>query len=510
MIYLIIKLPISDDLIMESNNSSLKKKIINLGSFLLLLTIFPIWIIRGANPDWRLINIALFAITLLITCCIIYDKGGLKMIKSYSFPLLFFLVSIPWPLAKDLQLTQWLQQKVSSSIVDLLLLMEHQAKLEGTIIDVGVFGQIGVDQACSGINGLQASLVVSLFLGAYFGLPVFQRISIVFCGLVISLVMNLSRAFSMSFLKVKGRGELLDSPLFSIGSWTAPNLHDLAGWVETLGILILVFLIAKIFCIGSVHRPIANMVSSWKNLKFTPPLSISLTSILICTSSAVLAEFHFRKNESDLIDTKRLVLSLSDNEIVLKTLDIPNQVAAQLHFEEASSIQWQDRFRALPHPYGLEPIINPQEQYWQAFEANWESGGACTAVLSTHSPDSCIPLTGLTQISPRVGELPNLIPLKIEGQEVFFEIYEFSRNYRKLFVFRCFWPHKLNEGQPNLFPRGGYSFEGRIKSTLEGRRNVGGTMLALALANVDSSQTAISKLQALANRRLSFSSAKTQ
>ena len=183
---------------MESNNSSLKKKIINLGSFLLLLTIFPIWIIRGANPDWRLINIALFAITLTNYLFIIYDKGGLKMIKLYSFPLLFFRL-YPWPLAKDLQLTQWLQQKVSSSIVDLLLIMEHEATLEGTIIDVGVFGQIGVDQACSGINGLQASLVVSLFLGAYFGLPVFQRISIVFCGLVISLVMNLSRAFSMSF-----------------------------------------------------------------------------------------------------------------------------------------------------------------------------------------------------------------------------------------------------------------------------------------------------------------------
>ena len=150
MIYLIIKLPIPDDLIMESNNSSLKKKIIYLGSLLLLLTIFPIWIIRGANPDWRLINFALFAVTLLNTSYIIYDKGGLKMIKLYSFPLLFFLVSIPWPLAKDLQLTQWLQQKVSSSIVDLLLLMEHEATLEGTIIDVGVFGQIGVTRHVAG------------------------------------------------------------------------------------------------------------------------------------------------------------------------------------------------------------------------------------------------------------------------------------------------------------------------------------------------------------------------
>ena len=122
-----------------------------------------------------------------------------------------------------------------------------------------------------------------------------------------------------------------------------------------------------------------------------------------------------------MIDTKRLVLSLSDNEIVVKTLDIPSQVAAQLHFEKASSRQWQDSFRAIPHPYGLEPIINPQEQYWQAFEANWDSGGACTAVLSTHSPDSCIPLSGLTQISPSPGQKPPLIPVKIEDSKIIFE-----------------------------------------------------------------------------------------
>ena len=92
----------------------------------------------------------------------------------------------------------------------------------------------------------------------------------------------------------------------------------------------------------------------------------------------------------------------------------------------------------------------------------------------------------------------------MDDREILFEAYEFSRDYRKLYVFRCFWPKKLTPGQPNVFPRGGYSFDGRIESALDGRRNVGGTMLALALANVDSPQTAIAKLQALANRRLSF------
>ena len=194
---------------------------------------------------------------------------------------------------------------------------------------------------------------------------------------------------------------------------------------------------------------------------------------------------------------------MKDNEITISEEVIPQQIKAQLHFQTARSVQWQDRFRSLWNPFGYFEI-NPNNEYWQAFQAKWESGGACTAVLSTHSPDSCLPLTGLTQINPLPGEDPIIIPVIISDRTVLFESYEFSRNFRKLFVSRCFWPHKLTPGQPNLFPRGGYSFLGRIESVIEGRRNVGGTMLALALANAGSSQTAINKLQTLANQRLSF------
>ena len=131
------------------------------------------------------------------------------------FPFLFFLVAIPWPLKTDLQLTQWLQSKVSSIIVDILLLMEHQARLEGTVIGVGTFGKIGVDQACSGINGIQSSLVVTLFLGAYYSFGWLNRLFLILSGMLLALVLNLCRAFSLSFIKVKGKGHLLDESLFS-------------------------------------------------------------------------------------------------------------------------------------------------------------------------------------------------------------------------------------------------------------------------------------------------------
>ena len=55
---------------------------------------------------------------------------------------------------------------------------------EGTVIDVGVFGKIGVDQACSGINGLQSSLVVTLFLGAYYGFGWINRLFLILSGML--------------------------------------------------------------------------------------------------------------------------------------------------------------------------------------------------------------------------------------------------------------------------------------------------------------------------------------
>ena len=462
-----------------------------------------IWVIRGANTDWRLLNFVLFGIVFTLTLIPFYDQGGWRKIKHLLFPLLFFIVAIPWPLATDLQLTQWFQERVSSIIVDILLLIEHEASLEGTIIDVGVFGQIGIDQACSGINGLQASIVVTLFFGSYYRFRWLNRLALVLSGAIIAIGFNLLRAFSLSFIKVKGKGHLLDQHLFSLGNWQFPSLHDLAGWIETALIFITIFLLARSARGGLFLRILGNEPNNWTNLKSSPPLTFSLLIISSVVTSIVYSEYHFKGKEADLVNLPRLSLQMDDESIVSEEKLISKQIAAQLHYESAQSIQWQERLRTQINPLNQSRQINPNLEYWQAFEATWESGGACTSVLSTHSPDSCLPLTGLTQINPIPGQKPLNVMIKVGSHNISFEAYEFSRHRRKLFVFRCFWPYLQSPGQTNQFPRGGYNFEGRIKAAMEGRRNVGGTMLALAIANIDSQKTATLKLQQLADRRLS-------
>ena len=500
--YLLLKSP--SNKIMDDNTSFLQGKAWIFLGIPLMISLIPIWIITSANSDWRLINVVLFGIVFLLTIIPFYDHGGWVNIKYKIFPLLFFAVAIPWPLAADLQLTQWFQMRVSSIIVDILQLMEHEASLLGTVIDVGVFGQIGIDQACSGINGLQASFVVSLFFGAYYRFKILNRIILFISGGVIAIILNLLRAFSLSFIKVKGKGHLLEESLFSIATWEFPSVHDLVGWIETSIIFVLIFLLARSARGGLFLKVLGNEPNNWKNLSSFPYIIYSVLLILFTSISFGLSEYHFQSQEKEYVNMPKLELNLDKELIFKEEIKISNQIAAQLHFESAFSYQWQKETSSRFNPYTQKRSINPTKEYWQVFEANWDSGGACTAVLSTHSPESCLPLTGLTQINPPIGQKPILIPIKIEDHEVLFEAYEFSRNYRKLFVFRCFWPHKLAPGQPNLFPRGGYSFSGRIDSAIQGRRNVGGKMLALALANVDSAQIAISKLQVLAKRNMSF------
>ena len=476
--------------------------------FLLVLPL--IWLVRGANTDWRLLNFVLFGIVFTLTLIPFYDQGGWRKIKSLLFPLLFFVVAIPWPLATDLQLTQWFQERISTIIVDILLLLEHEASLQGTVIDVGVFGQIGIDQACSGINGLQASIVVTLFFGHYYRFRWINRVVLILSGAMIAIGFNLFRAFSLSYIKIKGKGHLLEDALFSIGSWDMPSLHDLAGWIETVLIFLFIYLLARSARGGLFLRMLSNEPNNWSNLKSSPPLAYSLLTISTVITSVTYANYHFESRESNLENLPKLSLNIADDSLLVEEKIISNQIAAQLHFESALSIQWQERLRTRYNPTNQTRLINPNQEYWQAFEATWESGGACTAVLSTHSPDSCLPLTGLTQINPLPGQAPTIITIQVENREISFEVYEFTKNRKKLYVFRCFWPRMQAIGQANQFPKGGYSLEGRIQSTLEGRRNVGGTMLALALANVESPQTALAKLQALANQRLSFGKKEVQ
>jgi exosortase len=503
-LYLALKTKSKEENDRESSQTSQSRAWLYIG-IPCLLALLPLWVIREANSDWRMLNVALFICAASFSFALAYDQGGFNRAKMLAFPILFFLVAIPWPLATDLQLTQWLQGRVSSLIVNILLLMGHEVRLLGNVIDIGVFGQVGVDEACSGIHGLQASLVVSLFLGFYYRLGIIHRIIFCLAGVVVALSLNLLRAFSLTFVKIKGYGNLLNDPLFSLFGQDAPSLHDLAGWIESGGILIVLFILARMAGTHNHRNTEDEEHNDWENLKVSPPIGFGIGACIWVILIFAATHLHYDRRESSMEKLPRLITSFTDQSIVSEQKPISSLVEAQLHYEDAQSVAWQERSYSRTNPYDGTSIINTETEYWQGFQCSWKSGGACTSILSTHSPDACLPLTGLVQVHPQRGRPPEIISVPLGNYHIPFESYEFAQDHNKLHVFRCFWPHKHPKGGIPSFPASGYDFTGRLQAAIEGRRNVGGTMLALCVANVASHDEAIAKLHRQVKKRLLIS-----
>ena len=242
-------------------------------------------------------------------------------------------------------------------------------------------------------------LLSPLFLGVYYGFGIINRIVFILVGALVALLFNLIRAFTLSMIKINGAGHVLDTPIYQLGNWVLPTLHDMVGWIENLLILLALFFLARLAKGGIILTSMGTNPSYWSNIRFSTPWPFQILTIIWITFTFFSSEFYYSAHEAKLENLPHISLTVDDPEISVEEQVISNQITAQLHYTDASSIRWQQRDRMIPKQIGSkEMIFNPNQEYWQAFEANWESGGACTAVLSTHSP-SCLPSINWTATS---------------------------------------------------------------------------------------------------------------
>ena len=271
-----------------------------------------------------------------------------------------------------------------------------------------------------------------------------------------------------------------------------------------MSILIILFILARLVRSSSFRPAASDEATFWDNLRVSPPLAVGTGSCLWLILVIYLSHLHYEIRERTMEDLPPLVVSFENREIITENKPISSQIEAQLHYNEARSVEWQERIRARVNPFDGTLVINPNAEYWQGFQCSWKSGGACTSILSTHSPNACLPLAGLVQIHPQADASPEIVTVHLEPYRISFEAYEFAQGGESLHVFRCFWPHKRSKGETPTFPSSGYNFTGRIQAALDGRRNVGGSMLALCVTNVSSREEAIAKLGQQVKQRLAF------
>ena len=181
-------------------------------------------------PYWRFAGWAFAGAIIGITFCALYLIGGRSWVHHFAFPLLFFLIAVPWPSRIEAPLITKLSHLNAAVSTWAANWLGTPAIRKGVVIQTGA-GMVGVDEACSGIRSFQAAVMVALFLGELFRYAFFRRIFFLLSGVALAFGCNVVRTtYLVRVCDLKGK--------------SAVNLaHDPAGFtilgITLAGLLVL-------------------------------------------------------------------------------------------------------------------------------------------------------------------------------------------------------------------------------------------------------------------------------
>lgn len=152
----------------------------------------------------------------LVVCANLSFVWGWPGIRQFAFSFGFLLVSLPIPSLISAPIVDRLQVGIASVDVEVLNLIGIPSIRTGNLIAIAS-GTVGIDEACSGIRSLQATLMISLFLGQLYHFTAARRIFLVLAGFALAVFFNLVRTFVLVCV-------VSNSGLGALGKW-----HDSTG-----------------------------------------------------------------------------------------------------------------------------------------------------------------------------------------------------------------------------------------------------------------------------------------
>lgn len=433
-----------------------------------------------SNADWRLVPAVAALSGVTMTLSAIYLFGGAPWLKHFAFPILFFLVAVPWPRPQENAIMSWLMLRNSSLIVEALQWMGYAAEQRGNLIAIPG-SLLGVEEACSGIRSLQSNIMVALAVGEFFRLTVPRRIFLFLLGLTAALVGNALRSLTLSVAACRNGTEAVD------------QIHDSTGLAVLVGSSILVLLAGKLLAGTNVPEPGAvsreQGASAISDLR--PPASglrspvsafFPLALVALWSASWLAGEAWFRFHESRAPSAPAIWTlappAPDDNarEVSLaeRTLDV------LLFPDTAYSEQWRD----------------DNAWQWQAFYFHWPPGPTSVqSAFIVHDPRVCLGAAGF--------ELETKLPTwtaEANGFRLPFQRYLFRDRGRPVHVFHAV----IEDDSTPSAADNEFSFDQNIRwqNLFAGRRNRGLRVLEFAVRGPQDPAAAEAAAQQWLNRRI--------
>jgi len=408
------------------------------------LLFFPIRLVAEANPDWRLLSWLLALVVITISLAIVYLSGGNSWLRHFAFPFLFFLVAFPWPARIEQLVIQNLMRLVTAINVIFLQLAGVPALQHGNVIEVGT-GFIGIEEACSGVRSIQATLMISLFLGELYSFTAARRVILVILGAALAFVCNIART----------------AILVWIG--THSGLAGLEAWHDPAGLTILIVCLFGLWLVslamlrrGGTSSNAPTIQQQQTPIYFGRAALVVLCIWLIFAEGAV--QIWYRSHQTTA--ASHWAVLWPDSESNYKSVPIAPEAESLLQYNEGGGASWEGN----------------DGHEWLMFFFRWFPGRTAARFVKVHRPDICLPASG------RIMERDNgLRMITVNGVNLPIRSYRFQDHGSPLHVFYCYWDARSSYETAAAALVEDWSFRGRLRAALQGRREIGAQILEIVV-----------------------------
>jgi exosortase len=449
----------------------------------------PTRLIQEANPEWRLVSWALAIEVVGLTILALHfflrfrhsSSFPLSCFSLSALPVLFFLLSVPWPTVIESPLIRSLTSATAQGTAEILGLLGIPAVVHGNVIETG-HGLLGIEDACSGIRSFQASLMIAIFFGEVYQLSLPSRIPCVIGGLLFALCFNLGRTTLLALI-VATKGSI------ALAAW-----HDSAGLTILLSCFAATWLLA--FCFRKLKKPtqvgmarcavparVQRAERILKDVRITAhvvplnaapdgaarhpypgvvsrcPTAWRMSLALTCWIAFVEigTELWYRSHEEALANPIRWRVEPPRDSPGVRDLGLSETSRQFLRFDEGLNATWQD-------PTGLR---------WQAIFLRWEPSRVAPRLARNHTPEDCLIAAG-----HELAANPALHVISVHGLNLPFRFYVANDQGDPFHIFYCLWEDRAPQ---QSFDAEWLSYRNRLIPVLSGRRHSGQRSLELAL-----------------------------
>lgn len=174
-------------------------------------------------------------------------KNRLKLTCLFLFPALIWLISAPLVSVLETKINVFLLTKVTVVVFSVFDILGYQLEREGNVL-ILPDGQVGVEEACSGIRSLTACLFAGSFLASVFLNRFWKKVLLVGAAMCFAVLTNLIRSIFLTLWAYYNGSQAIDE------HWVLPFFGDIGSVHDVTGMAILVFT-----CIGLITLlPIFN------------------------------------------------------------------------------------------------------------------------------------------------------------------------------------------------------------------------------------------------------------